>query len=412
MNPNDGREKILIVDDSVDIVELLERNLEKAGFRVFSTTSVPAAIEILGKEAIDIVVTDLRMPGISGLELVRHIRDNLKDTEVLLITGYPSVDGAVEAMKTGAADYLPKPFTSTELLGAINRLLDKLRARRLMKASRAIAEQVPGMIGFSKPMLAVFDVIRAHAADSFSVLISGDCGTGRRSVARSIHLCGPRTKGFFATVDPLAPLEEWFDDLTGTFYVSEVAELSSKGQANLLRAIEGGTAGQRFIASSSIDLAGISARGAFDERLYNRLAAVRIILPTLTERGDDLLHLIRYLAERSAREVGMPVPDFTDRSLEAMRAYSWPGNVKELWWTIQRLVTAANGRTIEVPDLPSHMRFSAHGAGTPDRPLAAIEAAYIQEVLSSVGGNRTRAAEILGIDRKTLRQKVRRAATE
>ena len=109
----------------------------------------------------------------------------------------------------------------------------------------------------------------------------------------------------------------------------------------------------------------------------------------------------------------MPVSDFTDRALEAMRAYSWPGNVKELWWTVQRLVTVVNGRTIEVPDLPSHMRFSAlHGPGTPDRPLAAIEAAYIQEVLSSVGGNRTRAAEILGIDRKTLRQKVRRAATE
>jgi DNA-binding NtrC family response regulator len=409
MKGNDGGERILIVDDSLDMIELLQRQLEKAGFQVVTATAVPQAIDIVGSRKIDIVVTDLKMPGISGLELVRHVRDNLKDTEILLITGYPSVDGAVEAMKTGAADYLPKPFTSAEFLAAIGRLLDKLRARRSLQVARAATESVPGMIGESKGMQIAFDAVRTHAADSFPVLITGEHGTGRRSIARAIHLSGPRASNLFAAVDPYTPTGSWFADSIATIYLAEPGTLPRKEQEELLRRLDAGT-GPRVITSTSIDLAGLATRGTLDEKLYSRLSSVRINLPPLVERGNDLLYLIRHFAERGAREVDRSAPSFSDRALDALRGYPWPGNVKELWWTIRRLVANSEGTAIDVPDLPSHMRFSIHGSGAPNRPLAAIETAYIQDVLASVGGNRTRAAEILGIDRKTLRQKVRRAS--
>jgi two-component system, NtrC family, response regulator HydG len=415
MKQEETRDKILVVDDSIDMVELLRRHLEKAGFHVATAFAVPQAIEVLGSESIDLVVTDLKMPGISGLDLVRHVKDNFKDTEILLITGYPSVDGAVEAMKSGAADYLPKPFTSAELLAAVGRLLQKLHARRSMETSRAMAEQVPGMIGSSRPMLAVFQAIRVQAGETRPVLITGEHGTGRRSVARAIHLSAPPRSSArppFVGLDPAVTLEGWLPKIEGTVYVHEVGLLPAAAQKELLRAIDAEGMRIRLIASTSSDLIAVAARGGFDSRLLERLSTARIALPLLTERGDDILHLIRRFAELAAREVGLAAPSFHDRVIETLRAYRWPGNVKELLWTVDRLIATAAGRTIEVPDLPQHMRFTVQGTGTPDRPLSAVEAAYIQEVLTSVGGNRTRAAEILGIDRKTLRHKMRRAATE
>lgn len=409
MKGNEGTERILIVDDAEDMLELLRRHLEKAGFGVTAATTVPQAIDILARERIDIVVTDMRMPGISGLDLVRHVRENFRDTEILLITGYPSVGGAVEAMKTGAADYLPKPFTSAELLAAIDRLIDKQRARRSVAARGDAREHVPGMIGVSSGMQNAFDTIRAHAADSLPVLIEGERGTGRQSVARALHLLGPSASGLLAVVDPQAPAEKWFHESIATVYLPDAGSLSRKVQEEIFRRLDGGIPA-RLIASSSVDLAGRVARGAFDERLLNRLSTVRITLPPLVERGHDLLHLIHHFLKRSAAEAGVPIPTLSDNALDALRDYAWPGNVKELWTTIEDLVGAAKGTAIDVTDLPRYMRFSAHGSGPLNRPLAAIETAYIQEVLASVGGNRTRAAEILRIDRKTLRMKVRKAA--
>ena len=194
MSRTDPRRTILVVDDSLDTLEVLRRNLEAAGYRVYCATGVPQAIQLLGKEPVDVVVTDLKMPGISGIDLVRHVRENLKETEVLMITGYPSVEGAVSAMRTGAADYLAKPFTSTELLAAIGRAIDRIHARWAMQGG---PEEVPreGMSGLSatpRRCSGVFRAIREHADGLLPVLVRGENGTGMRSVARALHRIGPR----------------------------------------------------------------------------------------------------------------------------------------------------------------------------------------------------------------------------
>jgi two-component system, NtrC family, response regulator HydG len=411
MNERERPRTILVVDDSLDTLEVLRRNLEAADYRVHCATGVPQAVQLLTKEAVDVVVTDLRMPGVSGIELVRHVRENLKETEVLMITGYPSVEGAVAAMRTGAADYLPKPFTAAELLAAIERAIDRIRARRSMQRppTETPQEQIPGLLGASPAMQSVFRSIREHAEGLLPVLIRGENGTGMRSVARALHSLGPHSAAPLVEVD-CAVLAGSLRALTeGTLYLADVDSLARADQERLLAILSGDPTG-RVVASTSIDLAGMVERGMFDERLHRRLSAVQISLPPLRERGDDLLSLARHFAERAAKQLGLPCPAFDDRALAALQGYPWPGNVVELWWTIRRLVADAKGEPVELPDLPAPMRSSAQGPAAALRSLADVEGAHIQEVLAAVNGNRTRAAEILGIDRKTLREKIKRAA--
>ncbi len=411
MIARDIRRTILVVDDSLDTLEVLRRNLEVAGYRVHCATGVPQAVQLLGKETVDVVVTDLKMPGVSGIELVRHVRENLRETEVLMITGYPSVEGAVAAMRTGAADYLPKPFTSAELLAAIGRAIDRIHARHSMQAPPAEIPQegVPGMLGASEVMQSVFRAIREHAEGLLPVLIRGENGTGMRSVARVLHTVGPRPESLFVEIDCASRIGAFEPRVSGTLYLADIDSLDRASQQKLLEAMVGDSSG-RIVVSTSVDLAGMVERGVFDDRLHGKLSAVQIPLPPLRERGDDLLLLARHFAERAAMELGLSSPTFSDRTLEALQAYPWPGNVVELWWTIRRLVAAAKGETVELPDLPAPMRSSAQGPAAAFRSLADVEGAHIQEVLAAVNGNRTRAAEILGIDRKTLREKIKRSA--
>ena len=442
MPDSPGKERILVVDDSAATVEVLQRNLMAAGYQVFTAPGVAEAIEILDGTALDLVITDLKMPRVGGLDLVRHTRENFKDTEVMVITGYPSIEGAVNAVKTGAEEFLAKPFTDEELLSAVRRVLDKRSAR----SSRHVApDQVvsthKGFIAESKIMDSVFVAIAKASRTSATVLISGESGTGKELAARAIHYGGGRSAAPFVPVNcggiPEALLEsELFGHVKGAFtgatesragffhaadggtiFLDEVSDMSPAMQVKLLRVLQDQEicmvgsnrtrkVDARILAATNKDLQDLAKKGLFREDLFYRLHVITIFIPPLRERRGDVLLLARHFAAMFAAGLGKSPPDFSDKALQCLEEYNWPGNVRELENVIHRLVVMTDGDLIDVPDLPSLMRFSALRKMGFTRTLAEVEAEYIGNVLASVAGNKTRAAEILGIDRKTLRQKL------
>lgn len=412
MTARSNQHAILVVDDSIDTLEVLRRNLEGAGYRVFCAGGVPQALALLEKESVAVVVTDLKMPGISGIELVRHVRSNRKDVEVLMITAYPSVEGAVEAMKTGAADYLPKPFTMTELAAAVAKAVERRAARQLVGASADLDPNEGmgpgGMIGVSAGMRGLFRTIKEQASKSTPLVIRGEWGTGRKMAARAIHEAGMGADEPLYRIDGGSALSWIPGEKTGTLLITDVDRLSADQQRRLLARLDAASC-PRVIATSTLDPGDLARRGILLEPLVQRVRAAEVAIEPLRERVEDIPHLVRGFLRRAAAETGRPRPEPSGRTLDALMSYDWPGNVEELWWTIRRIVAKGGLETIEVPDLPPPMRFSAWAGVPPDRPLEEVELAYIQEVLASVEGNRTRAAEILGIDRKTLREKLRRA---
>ena len=438
-----SKESILIVDDALSTLEVLERNLRTEHYQVFTASSVPEAIRILEAAPVDLVITDFKMPEVSGIDLVRHVRENLKETEVIMITGYPSIDGAVTAVKAGAQEFLSKPFTDEELLGAVRRTLDRLQARKTVQGpSEEVGPSSYGLLGVSEAMQGVFRSIAKVISSSATVLISGESGTGKELVARAIHYHSPRASSPFVPVNCGAIPEELLESELfghvkgaftgaletragffqtadgGTIFLDEISETSLSMQVKLLRVLQdrevvmvGSTRPRkvdaRILASTNKDLAGLVKKGFFREDLFFRVHVITIDLPPLRERGEDLLLLIHHFTARFAEELGKPVPQFSDQALQVLRNYHWPGNVRELENVIQRLIVMTDGGLIEVPDLPSLMRFSALQEVGFHRTLAEVEEEYIRNVLASVNGNKTRAAKVLGIDRKTLREKLK-----
>ena len=438
-----SKESILVVDDALSTLEVLERNLKTEHYQVFTASSVPEAIRVLEATPVDLVVTDLKMPEVSGIDLVRHVRENLKDTEVIMITGYPSIDGAVTAVKAGAQDFLSKPFTDEELLSAVRRTLDKLQARKTVQGSTEEVEPSSyGLLGTSEPMQRVFRSITKAVSTSATVLISGESGTGKELVARAIHYHSPRASSPFVPVNCGAIPEELLESELfghvkgaftgaletragffqtadgGTIFLDEISETSLSMQVKLLRVLQdkevvmvGSTRPRkvdvRILASTNKDLGSLVKKGLFREDLFFRIHVITIDLPPLRERGEDLLILIHHFTGQFAEELGKPIPPFSDQALQVLRNYHWPGNVRELENVIQRLVVMTDGGLIEVPDLPSLMRFSALQEVGFHRTLAEVEEEYIRNVLASVNGNKTRASKVLGIDRKTLREKLK-----
>jgi two-component system, NtrC family, response regulator HydG len=415
--------RVLIVDDSPDTLEVLQRNLTAQGWEVTTAPGVKQAVKALEAKPVDVVVTDFKMPGISGLELVRHVRENCRDTVVLMITGYPSVQGAVQAVKTGAEDFLAKPFTDEELSRAVRGALDKLQARRALE-DRATAPLRPGLVGECEPMRRVRRAVARAAALGTPVLLLGETGTGKQLTARTIHYSGPRAKEPFVPVQLAAiPAEQALTEvfgrdgkgglfaaaLAGTLYLDELNLAPPALQQALAQSLDG-PARPRFVASASAALAGLVKRGAFREDLYYPLAVTSIELPPLRERGDDVLSLANLFARDAVGRAGRPLPHFSDEAIRVLRSYSWPGNVRELQSVVERLVLMASHAEVDVADLPALMRFSVLRDHSPLRTLADVETEYIEQVLAAAGGNQSRAAEILGIDRKTLREKRRRAA--
>ena len=446
MTKNGESRRILVVDDAPATVEMIERNLRAAGYHVVTASGAEEAIRILEQNAVDLVVTDYKMPRVSGLELIRHVRENFSRTEVMMITGYATVDGAVEAVKTGAEAYLAKPFTDEELLSAVATALDKLRLRLAGRPEgHALRRDSYGLVGESAAMNGVCDQIVRTAASPATVLLTGESGTGKELVARAIHYSSERASAPFVPVNcagiPESLLEsELFGHVRGAFtgavesragffqtadggtiFLDEVSDTSPTMQARLLRVLQdhevcmvGSSRPRkvdiRVVAATNRDLLGLTKRGIFREDLYYRLNVLTITLPPLRERGEDVLALADHFAARFSTAQGRERLRFSERALAVLRGYDWPGNVRELQNVVQRLVVMTDGPVIEVTDLPEMMRFSALRGAAPTRTLAEIEHEYVRLVLASVDGNKTRAAQILGISRKTLREKLRTPA--
>jgi two-component system response regulator HydG len=444
MANDSGKERILVVDDAPATLEVLQRNLASQGYIVFTAPGVAEAITILESTPIDLVITDLKMPKVSGLDLIRHVRENYKNAEVMMITGYATIAGAVEAVKTGAEEYLIKPFTDDELLLAVRRALDKLCLRRLGSSSTTVKPSANyGLIGESEALHKVIEAIDKVAPTSANILITGESGTGKELVARAIHYNSRRTSAPFIPVNcggiPEGLLEsELFGYVKGAFtgatetragffqtadggtiFLDEISETSLSMQVKLLRVLQdkevcmvGANRTRkvdvRILAATNKDLLSLIKKGSFREDLYFRLNVITIALPPLRERGDDILILINHFAKKYAGEMGKKSPRFSEKTLQVLIDYYWPGNVRELENVIQHLVVMSDGSLIEVPDLPPLMRFSAGKETGLGRSLAEVEAEYIKNVLASVNGNKSKAAEILKIDRKTLREKLKK----
>jgi len=331
-----------------------------------------------------------------------------------------------------------------ELSAAVRRSLQRLAAHRLGHGRGPAVPRAPqGLIGQSEQMQSVFALVEKAASVSAPVIVTGESGTGKEMVARAIHYSGPRASAPFVAVNcgaiPEQLIEsELFGYLKGSFtgadqsragyfqtaergtiFLDEVAETSPAMQVKLLRVVQDGEIAMigsrkaikvdvRIIAATNKDLAGLVQRQLFREDLYYRLNVITVALPPLRKRGEDLLLLATHFAARYAREYGKPQPQLSDLAVDALRRYSWPGNVRELENTIQRLVLMSDGAVLDAADLPEFMRFSASTARGLDRSLADVEAEHVSAVLASVGGNRSRAARILGIDRKTLSAKLSR----
>lgn len=412
MTPRRAKERILIVDDSPNTLDILEQNLVSRGHEVAVAPGASEALEFLAKENFDLVLTDMKMPGMNGMDLTRVVRERYPDMEVMMITGYATVESAVEALKMGAEEYLAKPFTDEELFAAVDRVLIKLRARR---EARAAARGRFGMVGESEGMRRAFVAIECAARQTGPVLILGEAGTGRSAAVRAI--CAQRVQRS-AGPDPAfvfdcGDLSEFQPaDISSvlhpvaTLYFKNLDRAALPVQESIQRLIEQQPAdGARLMFTADPDLPLMAGRGALQPDLYALLSASVIALPPLRERADDSILLAEHFVVSLAERVGCDHPEFTTRALRAIRAYPWPGNVEELRAAVTGAALRTSGGTIDLKDFP--MPFRDALGGTSERSLAEAETDHILRVLAHAGGHRGRAAEILRIDRKTLREKLK-----
>lgn len=433
-----GKE-VLIVDDSPETIELIKRNLESVGFRTFTANSVQSAINLLESVSIDLLITDLKMPGENGLTLVRHVAENYKSIAILVITGFPSIKGAVESIKVGAEEYLVKSFTDAELFQAVDHALSKTRHKKSAETTSTLHNF--GIIGSSDKMLSVFNTINKARKTQATVLIQGESGTGKELVARALHYsdnegapfvpvnCGGipdslleselfgHVKGAFTGAGETRP--GFFQSANkGTIFLDEISNTSLAMQAKLLRVLQekefymvGSQTPQkvnlRIIAATNVNLTQLVQKGSFREDLYYRLNVITLDLPPLHDRGDDILQLADYFLTKYVRELNKPPMRFSTKALGALKAYAWPGNVRELQNLTHRMAILNEDSTIGVPDLPEAFRFSASKSKGLDRTLDEVVKEYIADVLAVNENNISKTARILGIDRKTLREKLK-----
>jgi two-component system response regulator HydG len=433
--------RVLVVDDSPESVELIKRNLESKGYQIYTANNVQSAIKLLASVSIDLLITDLKMPGENGIALVRHAYENYKGIGILVITGFPSIQGAVESIKIGAEEYLVKSFTDEELFEAVGRVLTKAKKNKIETGLPSL--QTYGIIGDSDGMKKVFNIINKAKATNATVLIYGESGTGKELVARALHYGASSTAAPFVPVNcggiPDALLEsELFGHVRGAFtgatetragffqtadggtiFLDEISNTSLAMQAKLLRVLQEKEfymvgskktfkVNVRVVAATNVDLMQLVKKGLFREDLYYRLNIITIDLPPLRERGDDILKLIYFFLEKYVKELGKSSMKFTTKALSALKEYSWPGNVRELQNMIHRLVIMAEDTTIDIFDLPDLLRFSGKQSKGLDRKLEDVEREYILDALAANTNNISQTALVLGIDRKTLRDKLKK----
>jgi two-component system, NtrC family, response regulator HydG len=442
MSKKHENRKILIVDDSIETIELIKRNLESLGHSIYTSGNVQSAVKLLNTLDVDLVITDLKMPGENGMELVRHVTENLKGVGTLVITGFPSIQGAIESIKIGAEEYLVKPFTDDELFKSVERVLTKSQKHR--KNSTKPSPSNFGLIGESEGMVNVFNTINKAKSTNATVLINGESGTGKELVARALHYGGHASGSPFVAVNcggiPDSLLEsELFGYVKGAFtganetragffqtadggtiFLDEISNTTVSMQAKLLRVLQEKEfymvgskkplkVNVRVVAATNVDLMQLVKKGSFREDLFYRLNIISIDLPPLRDREKDVPLLLDFFLAKYIQEAGKPPMKFSKKALEALKSYAWPGNVRELQNLIHRLVILADDNTIDVPDLPENFRFTASRSQGLHRTLEEVEYEYIQDVLSANKNNISQTAQVLGIDRKTLREKIKKS---
>jgi DNA-binding NtrC family response regulator len=436
--------KILLVDDDVSLRRVLEYNLQEEGYDVQSASSGEEALQLFGQSRSDLVITDMKMPGMDGLMLLNSIKEQWPETVVVIITAFGTIDVAVEAMKAGAFDYITKPFNRQALKLTIKKALlfsGLAQENRRLRSRLADSADFRTIIGSSREMEKVFDVVRKVADTEVSVLITGESGTGKELVARSLHANSSRKDAPFLAVNcaaiPRDLLEsELFGHVKGAFtgavrdkcgkfplaeggtlFLDEVGELPLELQPKLLRALQekevtpvGGDSPQkldvRIVAATNLDIDQALAAGSFREDLYYRLAVIPIHLPLLRERRTDIPLLIRYFCVKHGGHTVSFHPDAVD----ALVAYSWPGNVRELENIVERLLIMRSGDTVTLGDIPEKMlnenrrRAGAAVFTLPDEgySLEQLEREVVVNALERNDWNQTAAARFLRIPRHTL----------
>lgn len=445
---------ILVVDDDVSNRSTVEKILQKEGYVVLLAADGADALAIVRRESVALVVTDFKMPGMTGLDLLKAARTLQPDLEVILMTAYGTVEAAVEAMKEGAYDFISKPFKRVELLKAVQKALEKQALAAENRRLRAQLEQpsAHGIIGTSDALRGVLELVQQVAPSSANVLIEGESGTGKELVAQAIHELSLRRARRFVKVNcgalPEALLEsELFGYEQGAFtdarskkegrfelanggslFLDEIGELSPSSQVKLLRVLQegeferlGGTktirVDVRLVTATNRDLEQeISAR-RFREDLYYRLNVIRIQLPPLRERTDDIPLLVSHFLRVYARKNERPVKELHPDALELLMGYRWPGNVRELENMMERAVVLSRGDQIGINDLPPALRKGARAStralsfplGT---PLREIELKVILETLKHANGDKNLAAHLLGINPRTIYRKLEEMEAE
>ncbi len=442
--------KILIIDDERIALRNLEHVMKKEGYDVTSTQSGTNALKILEEQQFDIVLTDLRMEKVDGMQILQKSRELYPDTEVVMITGYATLDSAVETMKHGAFYYIAKPFKLEEVRKVVAEAAHKVR---LKTENRSLREQLESYQGKVKiitqdpSMLKLLETARQIAPTDCNVLITGESGTGKELFARFIHLHSGRTEGPFFAINCGAFTEELLSNELfghekgaftganntkrgliemasgGTLFMDEVTEMPASMQVKLLRVIQekevmrvGGTAAikveVRFVAATNRDIHDSMKSGAFRQDLYFRLNVVSLRIPPLAERKDDIPLLSYYFLKKYSVLMKKKVNEIADDVIALLVNYDFPGNVRELENIIERGVALTNSNLIETGHLPEDLRelsiktFRKREGKIPS--LDEQEEAYIKWVLNEVGGNKTLAAQILGIDRVSLWRKLKK----
>jgi len=433
---------ILIVDDDYDMLELVQRQLKEQNFYSYTAASVIEAINILKYNAVDLLITDLQMPGIGGMELIKYVEEHFPKLPKLVITGYPSIDGALSAMKSGALDYLVKPFTAEELKNSVEKSLPK---KSLEDKNNTSAKNKPGIyagiVGHSEKIEQLIDLIERVKNNRATVLIQGESGTGKELVARAIHYKGSFAANPFIAVNCGAIPEELLESelfgykkgaftganenrqgffqaaAGGTIFLDEIGTAPPTVQTRLLRVLQEKEVRRigeqkaekieiRIIAATNSDLHQMVKKGSFREDLYYRLNVVNIETPSLREHKSDIPYLAKNFLRKYAAEYAKPKVQFTEKALELLERYNWPGNVRELENVIQRAIIMSE-QTIDIEELPEHLKYPMPNTSSTSKSLLEVEKDYILKVMASVENNKTKAAEILQIDRKTLRNKLK-----
>ncbi len=446
-----SRPRLLIIDDEISLLDSLRILLRREGFEVFTASGGQQGIDVLPEVHPDLVLTDVRMPGVGGIEVLTAVRAMDRSIPVILMTAQASLQTAVHAVNEGAFYYVQKPFANEELVAICRRAAE---TRQLKQENQALRTEIVRRerseaahpIGSSPGFLEVLRLAEMVAPTDSTVLISGESGTGKEVLARYIHQLSERAEGPFLSINcgalPENLLEsELFGHVRGsftgavrdkqglfvaaeggTFFLDEVAEMSPATQVKLLRvlqerevipvgATEAVAADVRIIAATNRDLEEEIRRGTFRSDLFYRLNVITLHLPPLRERSEDILIIADHFLQRFSALRGRPVPALAPEAVSLLQSYDWPGNIRELENALERAVIVSGSGEITAEALPPRLsqrevRPLISDRTPPNPPLEAIERAYIHWVLQGEGGNRSRAAEVLGIDPSTLYRKL------